>query len=153
MLNFTFHEDTVPDATLVTGIVVVPFVGRQCIMADVKHRPGYEFTAGHTEPGETPEQAAERELKEETGATPQTLERIGYVLVHNDEKPIPPYPFPDSYLVVFAAQCLNGGVGKNLVHESNGVLVCTPDEAAQHLEFNVDLYLRMLNAARKRMNI
>ncbi len=153
MLHFTFHEMGVPDESLVTGVVVVPFVDGQCIMADVRHREGYEFTAGHTEPGERPEQTAHRELKEETGALPTDIVRVGYVFVHNDDKPITGYPFPDSFLVVFAATCETEGVGENLTHESRGVLICPPDEAAQHLMFNKQLYLDMLRAARKAVRV
>jgi 8-oxo-dGTP pyrophosphatase MutT (NUDIX family) len=151
ILHFTFHNADVPDERLVTGVVVVPFADGKCIMADVRNREGHEFTAGHTEPGETPEQTAERELKEETGAVPTSLSRVGHVLVHNDDKPIKEYPFPDSFLVVFAATCGVQGVGMNLTHESDGVLVCHPDEATQHLKFNRQLYLDMLQAARAKV--
>ena len=153
MLYFKFHRDEVPDESLVTGIVVVPFVGHKCVMTDVRHRPGYEFTAGHTDLGETPEQTARRELKEETGATAQDMYRVGYVLCHNADRPIAAYPFPDSYLVVFAAACGPEGVGEALKHESRGVLVCSPGEAEQHLKFNEALYLDMLTAAREHLGV
>ena len=153
MVHFTFHDAVVPDESLVTGIVVIPFVDGKCLMADVRHREGHEFTAGHTESGETPEETARRELKEETGAVSTALSRIGYVLCHNDDKPISGYPFPDSFLVVFAATCRPEGVGLNLEHESDGVLLCPPDEAEQHLGFNKQLYLDMLRAARMKTGI
>ena len=113
----------------------------------------WELPGGKVEPGETPEQTARRELKEETGAIPMNLARVGYVLVHNDDKPIEGYPFPDSFLVVFAATCGPNGVGENLEHESDGVLICSPDEAGEHLKFNEQLYLAMLEAARNRIGV
>lgn len=153
MLHFTFFERDVPDESLVTGVAVVPFVGRECVLADVRHRPGHEFPAGHREPGETAEQTAARELMEETGATAEEMHRVGYVRCHNDDKPIEGYPFPDSYLVVFAARCSDDGIGKGLHHETRGVLVCPPEEVARNLGFNRSLYLEMLAAARKRLGI
>jgi 8-oxo-dGTP pyrophosphatase MutT (NUDIX family) len=153
MVHFTFHEAPVPNEVLVTGVVVVAFVQEKCLMVSVRQRPGFAFVSGHIDSGESPEQAASREVKEEADADIVGLRRIGYVLCHNDDKPIPPYPFPDSYLVVFAARCSKDGVGKDLVRESTGVLVCHPDEVSKHLGFNVSLYLQMLAEARKQMSI
>ena len=153
MVHFSFHERQVPDETLVTGVVIVPFVGGRCILADVRGRPGYEFTAGRTEPGETPDQAAVRELKEETGADVLQMQRVGYVLIHNDDKPIEGFPFPDSNLAVYAARCAEAGIGKSLQYESRGALVCVPDEVGGHLGFNESLYMEMLAAARKLLGV
>ncbi|MCJ7820336.1 MAG: NUDIX domain-containing protein [Bacteroidales bacterium] len=49
----------------------------------VKHRErgGYEMPAGHPEPGESSEEAAIRELAEETGAIKFTLEPVCYYSV------------------------------------------------------------------------
>ena len=126
MISFSFHEREAPDDSLVTGVMIIPFVGNQCLMADVRHRPGYEFPAGHSEPDESPEQTASRELMEETGARAESLHRFGHALAHNDGKLFRTYPFTDSPLVVFAAVCQRDGVGEDLQHESSGVLLCSP---------------------------
>ena len=46
---------------------------------------GYEFPGGKVEKGETPEEAAYREVYEETGATIQELYYIGQYKVHGDQ--------------------------------------------------------------------
>lgn len=135
MLQFSFHPTAVPNESKVCGAIVVPFIGQRCLLTYILTRPQprYEFVAGHFEPGETAEQIAIREVAEETGAFVKSLNRLGYVLVHNDAEPRPPFPFPDGYLVVFAAQCSHIDDSLRHTDECGGTILCNPDEVPKHL--------------------
>jgi len=126
MLHFSFFPDPVPDESLVSGVIVVPFFNLKCILVDIKsrHQYEYEFVAGRFEDGETAEQTAEREVAEESGGIVRDLYRTGYVLVHNDDQPIDPFPFPDSYLVTFAAMCESIHDDLRDDNESAGIMLC-----------------------------
>ena len=49
-----------------------------------RQRESFEIPGGHIEPGESPEQAARRELYEETGALNYTLQPVGVYGVEKD---------------------------------------------------------------------
>ena len=54
-----------------------------------KHKTrGLEFPGGKVEPGETPREAAVREIMEETGATVKTMKYVGQYIVYTKEEPI-----------------------------------------------------------------
>ena len=54
-------------------VVILSFCGEQLVLSRHKQRITYETQGGHIEPGETPEQAARRELWEESGAAEYDL--------------------------------------------------------------------------------
>ena len=54
-------------------VVILSFCGGQLVLSRHKQRITYETQGGHIEPGETPEQAARRELWEESGAAEYDL--------------------------------------------------------------------------------
>ncbi len=74
-------------------ICVIPcrFQG-QWVWVKSSGRPGWELPAGHVEPGETPDDAARRELMEETGAVrfqiwPVCWYSVSYALEGGGETP------------------------------------------------------------------
>lgn len=72
---------SVPDDQLVFAVNVVRMEG-QYLFCRHRERSTWECAGGHIEPGETPLQAARRELFEETGATeaditPVCIYRVG----------------------------------------------------------------------------
>lgn len=152
MLHFSFFQDTVPDESLISGVIVVPFFNSKCILVDIKSRNqyGYEFVAGRSEDGETAEQTANREVAEESGAIVRDLYRTGYVLVHNDDKPISPFPFPDSYLVTFVALCESIDDDLRDENESAGILLCEPETVPEKIADRYpDWGLKIWELARK----
>jgi len=74
--------------------------GRELALARSPHfKPGvYSAIAGFTEPGESLEQAVQREVAEELGITVQNLRYFGSQ----------PWPFPNGLMVAFTADHLEG---------------------------------------------
>jgi ADP-ribose pyrophosphatase len=103
-----FHLLEAPD-----WVNVVPVVpdeqGRSCFLMVRQYRQGIrrttvEFPAGLIEAGESPASAAERELFEETGYRPESLESIGVIY------PNPAFMTNRCYMFVARNLCRSGGV-------------------------------------------
>lgn len=65
-------------------VVIVLRDGDQVLWTRHRRRSSWEIPGGHLEPGETPRQAAERELWEETGVTQAELEPVCIYTVSQD---------------------------------------------------------------------
>jgi len=76
----------------------------------------YSVLAGFVEPGETLEQAVEREVREEVGITIKNIRYFGSQ----------PWPFPNSLMIAFIADY------------ANGYLLPDPTEIAEAAWFPVD---------------
>lgn len=101
LLSFTPGEEAAPpgDAPLPAALVALWRAGRVLMVFD-RHRRSWELPGGRIEHGETPRQAAVRELLEESGQLPdEPLRFIGYArfLLAPDQR--------DEYLAVFAGHC------------------------------------------------
>lgn len=85
MTKVTFHDrEFEPDKGLIYSVICARYRGKWVF---VKHHScnTFEIPAGHIEPGESPLQAARRELYEETGAIQFTIECIAtYSVVKGD---------------------------------------------------------------------
>lgn len=62
-----FFQDTPEKAELIFSVIAASYKG-QWVLCRHEQRSTYEIPGGHIEPGETPDEAAKRELHEETGA-------------------------------------------------------------------------------------
>lgn len=74
MVKISFCNDT--DGTLSTVVVIIAKMNGKWVLCKHKDRDTYELPGGHREQGESIYDAACRELKEETGATAFTLDRL-----------------------------------------------------------------------------
>jgi len=91
-----------PPAHLITSALVLAFFGDRMLFTRLAER-GWDIPGGHVEPGEAPEQAARRELLEETGAVAGNLQllatqRIGLL---DDPPPDWRYPLPHGFQVFY----------------------------------------------------
>ena len=92
----SLHVDTVelPDGTTsirevvehVDGVAVLPLDEENNVLTVTQYRyvfakPMLELPAGKLDPGEDPRTGALRELKEETGAEPESLESLGSIVL------------------------------------------------------------------------
>lgn len=101
---------------------------------------GWDVPGGHVEPGETSQQAAAREVTEETGLvlSPTALQPAGHVRVHV-QAPRPPgyrYPYPDSCMAAWSASAAQ--VRPPLLPTAGSECVnaawFSPEGAREHLE-------------------
>lgn len=66
-------------------VVVLSFMDGQCVLSRHRARTTWETQGGHIEPGETPLEAAKRELWEESGATAYSIEPLCDYRVTGDD--------------------------------------------------------------------
>jgi NAD+ diphosphatase len=90
---------------LAPAVIVLVERGNQLLMARSRHfAPGvYSVLAGFVEPGETLEEAAEREVFEEAGIRIKDVRYFGSQ----------PWPFPHSLMIGFTAQYAGGEIRIN----------------------------------------
>lgn len=77
------HVGSCPDEAL-TFVVIAAKVGDQHVFCQHRKRSTWECPGGHIESGETPAQAAKRELYEETGCKADALEPVCIYSVSRD---------------------------------------------------------------------
>ena len=94
-----------PPAEFVSAAFVFAFDGPLRVFTHLVKR-GLDIPGGHVRPGESPAQAAVRELREETGTRVAGLRVLGWRR-NRILAPRPadyPLPYPDSYMVFYAAK-------------------------------------------------
>ncbi|MCR2802779.1 NUDIX domain-containing protein [Paenibacillus soyae] len=98
----TIITDQVPEREAVSCAFVLAFQEDAIVLTEL-HDRGWDIPGGHVEPGESVEDAARRELYEETGAHVGALEQLGYMKIELfGERPSGySYPFPNSYMVFY----------------------------------------------------
>ena len=108
------------------AIVVKPGSPPRVVLVRAKKNPEHwVFPKGHIEPGETPENAAERELLEEAGIRGKCLRRAGKCIYTCDGK-----KYSVSYFLVECIATENEG------ESGRNPFWCTVDEARDLLTFN-----------------
>src|SRR5450755_549895 len=94
-----------PPQALVGTALVLAFMGDRLLMTELVRR-GWDIPGGHIEAGEQPEEAARREVYEETGAALGRLRPLGYHRLHllGPRPESYRYPYPVCYQVFYYAQ-------------------------------------------------
>ena len=77
MVETSLYDHITDNSKLIFVDIVAKYNGRW-VLCKEKSRDTWECPGGHIEKGETPEQAAKRELWEETGAIEFEINPIGY---------------------------------------------------------------------------
>jgi 8-oxo-dGTP pyrophosphatase MutT (NUDIX family) len=122
-------------ADLTSTSFVIPFRNDGACLMAMNRRRGLEFSGGHVEPGESAEQAGQRETKEEVGATVTQLISLGYMRMLSEGTPPAnyQYPWPLSY-----QQFFTGMVDWVDVYDANDECLepvwIQPHEAADRLD-------------------
>jgi 8-oxo-dGTP diphosphatase len=103
-------SDSLPMLNLITSAFALAFVDDRLLMTDVVGR-GWDIPGGHIEEGEQPEDAARREVSEETGAKLGPMQPIAYQHIRLLAPPPAEYcyPYPDSYQVFYVARIMSLG--------------------------------------------
>jgi 8-oxo-dGTP diphosphatase len=131
-----------PPLALIATAFVFAFYGDQLLMSNLVRR-GWDIPGGHIEKGETPEEAARREVYEETGTQLASLQLLGHQHLHI-QAPRPEiysYPYPDSYQVFYTAQIIALDSFEP-TDETAGRGLFSPDEAHKlsRIQDDFDLY-------------
>lgn len=104
MVTDTLCTD-IPDFDELSGVVVVTFQAGNLVLVPVDMK-GLDFPGGMLERGETPEEAAYRQLFETVGSAPLVMGILGVreVSIYVDERPVGyGLPFPKCFFVVYWA--------------------------------------------------
>lgn len=110
-VEIVLSEELAPVDLTRTAFMVPVFEDGALLIAQNRRR-GLEIAGGHIEGEETPEEAAIREVMEETGCEVRDVRPIGYLRMMTEGE-IPAdyaYPFPLSYQQFFAARVDRLGV-------------------------------------------
>ena len=83
MLEVKFYEQ-VNDELLKFAVILSRTQGKW-VFCKHRERTTYEIPGGHREPGETIQETAERELREETGAVEFDMKQVGVYSVKTEE--------------------------------------------------------------------
>lgn len=91
-----------PDLNKTSSAFIMAFKDEKVILANVYSR-GWDVPGGHIENSETPEEAMQRELFEETGASLLVSSLMGYSKISiSGKKPSGyNYPYPESYMPIY----------------------------------------------------
>jgi 8-oxo-dGTP diphosphatase len=86
LMIVTLHEAAVHEVSL-SYVVIFIKQGEEWVLVRHRERSTWEFAGGHIEAGESPDEAAARELYEETGAETYSLYPICIYSVSREEVP------------------------------------------------------------------
>lgn len=144
MLEVRFY-DKIEDSQLDFAVIIAR-TGEKWVFCKHKERDTYEVPGGHREAGETIEEAANRELKEETGAVDLNMEKSLHAIAEAAEKGAELVLFPEVQLTEFFPQYLGRDVSSYSVSIEDEIVKKFCDACKKHQIMAVpNLYLREAN--------
>lgn len=144
MLEVRFY-DKIEDSQLDFAVIIAR-TGKKWVFCKHKERDTYEVPGGHREAGETIEEAANRELKEETGAVDLNMEKSLHAIAEAAEKGAELVLFPEVQLTEFFPQYLGRDVSSYSVSIEDEIVKKFCDACKKHQIMEVpNLYLREAN--------
>lgn len=144
MLEIRFY-DKIEDSQLDFAVIIAR-TGEKWVFCKHKERDTYEVPGGHREAGETIEEAANRELKEETGVVDLNMEKSLHAIAEAAEKGAELVLFPEVQLTEFFPQYLGRDVSSYSVSIEDEIVKKFCDACKKHQIMAVpNLYLREAN--------
>ena len=144
MLEVRFY-DKIEDSQLDFAVIIAR-TGEKWVFCKHKERDTYEVPGGHREAGETIEEAANRELKEETGVVDLNMEKSLHAIAEAAEKGAELVLFPEVQLTEFFPQYLGRDVSSYSVSIEDEIVKKFCDACKKHQIMAVpNLYLREAN--------
>ncbi|WP_126599609.1 NUDIX hydrolase [Dictyobacter aurantiacus] len=139
-----------PASEAISTAFVLAFSDDRLLLTNLIDR-GWDIAGGHVEPGELAEEAARREVYEETGATLGPLHLLGYQRLRL-LAPKPEgyrYPYPDSYQIFYWSHVESMNEKFAPTEEAQGCALFAPAEAVNisWVKSNYGLYEAALAAA------
>ncbi len=125
--NLQFIPLKSPDnSTVVTAVSVILIKDNKFLLTRIDR--GWDIPSGHVEKDETPEEAVVREAYEETGASVNSLQRIGYLYITKAQENEINKKYPDkSAIIVFASNDFDLQDDYEFIHESTEIKFCSYD--------------------------
>lgn len=144
MLEVRFY-DKIEDSQLDFAVIIAR-TGEKWVFCKHKERDTYEVPGGHREAGETIEEAANRELKEETGVVDLNMEKSLHAIAEAVEKGAELVLFPEVQLTEFFPQYLGRDVSSYSVSIEDEIVKKFCDACKKHQIMAVpNLYLQEAN--------
>jgi 8-oxo-dGTP diphosphatase len=111
-----------PGDVPVTAVKIFDIIDKQVLLVEVPEKNGWDIPGGHIEHSETPEEAAIREVREETNGTVSNLSLFGYMVFKKVKETEKNRDYPEKSLIaMFQGEITNINDSIQLAYESTNI--------------------------------
>jgi 8-oxo-dGTP diphosphatase len=111
-----------PSDVPVTAVKIFDITDKQILLVEVPEKNGWDIPGGHIEHSETPEEAAIREVREETNGTVSNLSLFGYMVFKKVKETEKNRDYPEKSLIaMFQGEITNINDSIQLEYESTNI--------------------------------